>query len=208
MSTVLVMVTGLSLGVAAFASVIAWRLVRDERRRSEARVEALAAEIGAEPGDSPLEPASVLPFPLAAAAIVAFVAAGAVGAAGAFALNRDAATSAAPIATPAAPVADVPLELVALGHDRAGTGLTVRGIVRNPAGSASRSGLSAFVQIYDDRGGLLTTGSAPVASAALEPGAESTFVIVVPNADRVERYRVSFRSADNVIPHMDRRAGV
>ena len=81
-------------------------------------------------------------------------------------------------------------------------------IVRNPAGSASRSGLSAFVQIYDDRGGLLTTGSAPVASAALEPGAESTFVIVVPNADRVERYRVSFRSADNVIPHLDRRAGV
>ena len=207
MSTVFVLVTGLSVGVAAFASVIAWRLVRDERRRSEARVQALAAEIGAEPGDSPLEPGSALPFPLAAAAIIAFVAAGAVGAAGAFALNRDAATPAAPIATPA-PVADVPLELVALGHDRSGTGLTVRGIVRNPAGSASRGGLSAFVQIYDDRGGLLTTGSAPLASAALGPGAESTFVIVVPNADRVERYRVSFRSADNVIPHLDRRAGV
>ncbi len=207
MSTVLLMVTALSLGVAAFASTIAWRLVRDERRRSEARVQALAAEIGAETGYSPLEPASALPFPLTAA-IVAFVAAGAVGAAGAFALNRAPSASAAPIATPAAPVADMPLELVALGHDRAGNGLTVRGIVRNPAGSASRSGLAAFVQIYDDRGGLLTTGSAPVASAALEPGRESTFVVVVPNADRVERYRVSFRSADNVIPHLDRRAGV
>ncbi len=43
MDSTLVTVTVLSMGMAATLSVIVWRLLRDERRRSEARVAALAA---------------------------------------------------------------------------------------------------------------------------------------------------------------------
>src|SRR5215207_354103 len=43
MDTTLVGVTLLSLGMAAALSVIVWRMLRDERARSEARVTALAA---------------------------------------------------------------------------------------------------------------------------------------------------------------------
>ena len=83
---------------------------------------------------------------------------------------------------------------MALSHDRSRTAFTVRGIVRNPGDSPSRGAVTAFVQLYDDRGGLVTSGRAPVASAALLAGEESTFVIVVPGAPDVERYRVSFRA--------------
>ena len=44
----LLVITILSLAVAAVMSVVAWRLAREERRRSEARVEALTAEIHAD----------------------------------------------------------------------------------------------------------------------------------------------------------------
>ena len=74
--------------------------------------------------------------------------------------------------------------------------------------SASRSGLSP-------RSCSSTTTSAAWSPAAALPwhrrrccpGRRRTFVVVVSDADRVERYRVSFRTADNVIPHVDRRAG-
>ena len=118
-------------------------------------------------------------------------------------------SAAAPARHPVSAV-DRPLELVALSHDRSRTALTVRGIVRNPPDGPSRGAVAAFVQLYDDRGGLITTARAPIASAALPGGEESLFVIVVPDAPQVERYRVSFRAADaadNVIPHVDRRAG-
>ena len=49
----LIIITVVSLVVAAVMSVVAWRLTRDERRRSEARVSALAADIHGE-GASPV----------------------------------------------------------------------------------------------------------------------------------------------------------
>ena len=48
----LLVITILSLAVAAVMSVVAWRLAREEQRRSAARVEALTAEIHAD--DLPL----------------------------------------------------------------------------------------------------------------------------------------------------------
>ena len=45
MDLILILVTLLSLTVAAMMSIVAWRAVRSERRRSEARVTALAADI-------------------------------------------------------------------------------------------------------------------------------------------------------------------
>lgn len=50
MDTTLVSVTLLSMAMAASLSVIVWRMVRDDRRRSEARVQALA-ELAATPSD-------------------------------------------------------------------------------------------------------------------------------------------------------------
>src|SRR5438874_1515081 len=45
----LILVTLLSLTLAAVMTTLAWRLAREERRRSDARVAALAAEIHSEP---------------------------------------------------------------------------------------------------------------------------------------------------------------
>ena len=41
-----------------------------------------------------------------------------------------------------------------------------------------------------------------------EPGNpwEATFVVTVPGAGAVDRYRVSFRTDDRIVPHVDRRA--
>lgn len=48
MNSMLILITFASLGLAAAMSAIAWHSVRNERRRSEARIAALAAEIGDE----------------------------------------------------------------------------------------------------------------------------------------------------------------
>lgn len=253
--TFLLVVTIASLLLAAIMSLVAWRIASGERRRSEARVAALAAEIHAAPlrsarvasfaapraasrqdEDLPIRPAAhgnsgptlfEQPqsnrgsSPLAIGSALAFVA---VGAAAAFALagglpslrmpgihaaragTVDALPqSAAAVNHSGAAPADTPLELVALGHDRDGDRLTVRGIVRNPAGGAALDSLTAVVAVFSAAGEPLTSGRAGVESPSLQPGAESTFVVVVPDAVDVARYRVSFRSADRTVPHVDRR---
>ena len=50
MNAILLVVTGLSLLVAGFMSAIAWRMTREERRRSDARVAALSSAIYEENG--------------------------------------------------------------------------------------------------------------------------------------------------------------
>lgn len=198
------MVTALSVVIAVLATAAAWRVVRAERRRSDARVRTLAADISGD-ARSLFEPESTspTPFPIGVAVGVcaAFVAA-IVVAVGAFSADREGPASSAL----SSPASVEPFELVALSHDRSQTALTVRGIVRNPLNSTSRGDIAAIVHAYDDRGDLVASGRAAVA-AALSPGEESTFVVAVPDAARVARYRVSFRAADAVVPHVDRRAG-
>mgnify|MGYP001025074949 CR=1 FL=1 len=46
---------------------------------------------------------------------------------------------------------------------------------------------------------------AAVDSTMLGPGGETTFTVTVPAASQIGRYRVSFRTEDRVIPHIDRR---
>lgn len=115
--------------------------------------------------------------------------------------SRASSENAAPrdAATPA------PLELVALGHDRDGDRLTVRGIVRNPSSGTSVDHLTAVVLMFKRDGGYLGAGRATVESSVLGPGGESTFIVTVPGASAVGRYRVSFRTDDRVVPHVDRR---
>ena len=68
-------------------------------------------------------------------------------------------------------------------------------------------GLTAVVFLFDKQGGFISSGRAAVAAAALAPGAEAPFVISIsiPGVNNVGRYRVSFRTEDRVVPHIDRR---
>jgi len=278
--TFLLVVTLSSMVVALVMSMIAWRIAAEERRRSNARVAALAAEIHA-PAAAPravavqtggarrtevvvrTEPPRVASFPPPrpasrwnddlelrpverastspdlfavqetrsgsrlglVAAIGALVVAGGLALMIAFGRGLPAPAATAPRAeqaapaepaapqTPAASAAPaaaapvVPLELVALGHERGSDRLTVRGVVRNPASGATVERLTAVVFAFDADGGFLASGRAIIEASALGPGGESTFVVSVPVAGAVGRYRVSFRTDNRVVPHVDRRQG-
>jgi hypothetical protein len=256
--TLLLIVTVVSFLVALVMSVVAWRAAREERRRSEARVSALAADIYSDDlelrDDAPSAP-SIAPRPQASmfleptsataapddhagapdglfgsaaqptergprVAIVGGVAV-LVGAIALVVLMLSGGSHQAPggqarrgdiVDTPAVENTSTvekpgatPLELVALGHDRDGDRLTVRGIVRNPVSGGAVDRLTAVVFMFDRDGGFLGSGRATVETPALGPGGESTFVVTVPGAASVGRYRVSFRTDDRIVPHVDRR---
>jgi len=104
-----------------------------------------------------------------------------------------------------AAAASVPLDLVSLTQTRTGDTLTVSGLVRNPRAAAERRQVAAVVFLFDRNGSFVASGRAPLDYQALAPGDESPFVITVPGAADVSRYRVSFRTGDDVLPHVDRR---
>jgi hypothetical protein len=228
--TVLLIVTVASLLLAAMMSVVAWRLAGAERRRSDARVAALAAEIHEIKGDVGLvqegaynpwdlaynshrEPPHSNLFtahqrrsgrrPLATFIVGAF----AVGAVGAMAIVLPRTLARARRVTPAAASisSPLPLELVALGHERIGTQLTVRGVVRNPSTGTPIDLLTAVVIVIAPDGEYLATARAAVETPALQPGGETAFAVTVPGAADVGRYRVSFRTGNRLVPHLDRR---
>ena len=105
----------------------------------------------------------------------------------------------------AAGAPNVPLELVSLRQAREGDILTISGAVRNPSGATDRRQVAAVVFLFDRTGSFVASGRAPLDYQALAPGDESPFVITVPGAADVSRYRVSFREGDDVLPHVDRR---
>jgi hypothetical protein len=217
--------------VAITMTVLAWRVLREDRRRMDARVAALAAEINDGPGtpyaDVTLSEAPHVPVDhLFANAdtegetprprLAAIVGGGAlvVGTIGALLLfatsGRPAASAAAKpklaaAAVEAAAPANSPLELVALGHEREDDHLTVRGIVRNPSGGHALTDVTAVVMLFNQQGGFVTSGRAAI-PGALAPGGEAPFTVTVPGAADVGRYRVSFRTSDGIVPHVDRRS--
>jgi hypothetical protein len=228
MDVTLILVTLLSLALAAVMTVVSWRLAREERRRSEARVAALATEIQPT-GDLPLQPrtpvaaandmfASTTEGPRssspAAAMVVGAVAVVLVaafvwssGSKSSAASSPQAAANRGAVATPAnrnePNAVSVPLELTALTHERDANRLTVRGLVRNPASGGAVRGITAVVFLFDRSGDFVTSGRAPI--DALPPGAESSFAVTIPDVKDVGRYRVSFRTDDRILPHVDRR---
>ena len=219
----LVIVTLTSMLLAAAMSMIAWRIAGDERRRSDARVAALAAEIhGAGADEAPIAwdlpltgvqsgraPDLFVPRSSPRSRSAALFAIGAIVIGGAVASALFLGGKSGPTARTARPATAArgatPLELVALGHQRDGDQLTVRGVVRNPASAAERDRLSAVVFLFTPDGGFLTSGRATIESPALAPGGESTFIVTLPGAATVGRYRVSFRTDDHIVPHVDRR---
>jgi len=232
----LIAITAVSLALAVVASAIAWRLARNERRRSDARVRSLAAEIHSDlaltmrPDGAALateaarsdravsdlfeahEPVRSTAGRMVVAFVVGTLVVG-VAASSIVSLSRQSGhrSAAAAPALPAAPdvrqavASDGPLELVALTHDRDGDTLVVRGTVRNPSTAPAIDGLLAVVYLFDSGGAFIGSGRAPVGGPSLAPGADTLFAVSLPGADRVARYRVSFRTAQHVVPHVDRR---
>jgi len=110
-----------------------------------------------------------------------------------------ASTSAATVA------AQSPLELVSLRHDRQSSRLAVSGLVRNPLVGRPVERLSAVVFLFDQQGSFITSAKAPVDFVKLAAGDESPFVVSMNAPGNVARYRVSFRTDDGIVPHIDRR---
>jgi hypothetical protein len=107
------------------------------------------------------------------------------------------------VASAAAPGA--PLELVSLRHERQSSKLAVSGLVRNPAAGHPVEHLSAVVFLFDQQGAFVASAKAPVDFVRLGSGDESPFVITLDAPANIARYRVSFRTDQGIVPHVDRR---
>lgn len=216
MEIVFATLTLASLAAAAGFGVLAWRSGVDSRRRSAARVAALAAAIGAaEPATlaaadaRPVQVTSMFDAtsrggakgrPLMRMAIIAALAVALVVAAAM--ANRD---HAQPVAAPADAA---PLELVSMRHTRDGSTLKVSGLVRNPPSGAPLTQIAAVVFAFDRSGSFVASGRAALDFTILEPGDESPFVVTVLDVADVGRYRVSFRTETGILRHIDRRAAL
>ena len=234
--TFLLLVTLISLLLAAIMSADRLaRWPRDERRRSEARVAALAAEIHGAERVAPIGPlttsscgraARVIgrrrPVRDRAAGAIAERAGAAVLAAGALRRRRRRPRSSSCSAADASGTTDAVepgaggavagrgarrSSCVALGHERDGDRLTVRGVVRNPASGAAVDRLTAVVFLFDRDGGFLTSGR--VDRRVVRPcgrAANRIFVVTVPGAARRRAGIVSASGPTTaIVPHVDRR---
>jgi hypothetical protein len=209
MDVVLLTLTTLSLAAAAGFGALSWRVGREERERARARIAALSTAMAPPSPETPLlegvAVGSVFDrtteglrgrpvIKLAAGAVMLLLIAG-----GVFVSSRGADSA------PAAAKAPSPLELLSMRYQRQGTTLTVSGLVKNPAGGAAVNRVTAVVFAFDRSGAFVASGRAPLDFSALAPGDESPFVVNVPNVSDVARYRVTFRSGDGVVRHIDRR---
>jgi hypothetical protein len=98
-----------------------------------------------------------------------------------------------------------PLELMSLSHARQNEKLAVSGLVRNPATGKPVERLAAVVFLFDRMGTFVSSAKAEVDFLRLGAGDESPFVVSLTAPRDVARYRVSFRTDEGVVPHVDRR---
>ena len=216
MNVVLTALTVVSLIAAAGFALVTWRTLADDRRRSAARVAALASAIDGgisrtAPAGAPVAVASMFTTtpggslksrPLIKAAVVATMGIAIVVAVAMSSRGKD--DSPAPAASAARQAA--PLELVSMRHAREGSSLTVSGLVRNPRAGSPAARITAVVFAFDKDGTFVASGRAPLDFTTLEPGDESPFVVTIPHVANVGRYRVSFRSESGMLRHVDRRS--
>ena len=259
MDTLLLGITVVSLVVALVMSVTVWKLTREEKQRSAARIAALSAAAGDDvaqssfdsiesvvatdsislrtpaqpktppvPARAPWKPAPPPP-PVVEPPRVEPTLMHATGFLGEAPVERDngsrqkslayaavaffvvlvggtAWVMSAPEGTSAVAVGpNSPLELVSLSHARQNEKLSVSGLVRNPASGKPVERLSAVVFLFDRMGTFVTSSRAHVDFLRLAAGDESPFVVSIDAPPTVSRYRVSFRTDDGVVPHIDRR---
>jgi len=105
------------------------------------------------------------------------------------------------------PASIAPIELLSLRHQTDPTGaFTVTGLVGNPADGTSLTNIVAVVYLFDSQGRYFAGGRATLELGNLRPGDQSPFVVTVPDAGLVDRYRVGFRFQDGgVVAHVDQR---
>ena len=229
MESVLIVITLVSLALTIVLAVVLARLMRDERRRSEARVAVLREMADAAAREHHLdEAADELDLPLTAdvrpagdlfvrrevrsawprrAAVGATIAALVTLTALALRSPRPSPTPATQAGTrPAAAQTEGLLELLSLKQTQGTDTLTIIGLVQNPRDGAVLSKVKATALLFGPDGTFLASGGAPLDFTILRPGDESPFIINVPVTSPVARYRVGFRSEDgHVIGHVDRR---
>ncbi|MBI4265698.1 MAG: hypothetical protein HY657_15090 [Acidobacteria bacterium] len=203
----LMTVTIVSLTAAAGFGAAAWRSLDQQRRRSAARVAALAAAIDGEEHSTPVAVSSLFgTTPGAAVRGRPLITATVVAALAVALIVVVAMAGRTPGAQTAAVQETSPLELMSMHHTRDGSSLTVTGLVRNPRAGPTVSGIAAVVFAFDRDGTFVMSAKAPLDFTTLAPGDESPFVVSLPNVGDVGRYRVSFRTESGVIRHVDRRS--
>ena len=234
MDIALVSVTAISLSMAFAMGIVAWRVIREERRRSDARVAALIAELvrtrstnadlpppraldtrfGSYVSDNDTarqdpppvtEPRAPLlgavtgssgwgrPFLTAVAAGLVVLAV--------VTIAMEPTGDALPVMSEQS----TPVELLSLAHARQGEYLAISGTVRNPADGMEHGRLSVMATVFDEDGTQIGTGQTPLPVRALAPGTQTPFTISMPDADRINRYRISFAQDQTRVPHIDRR---
>jgi|ERR1051325_4560312 len=218
MDMVLLTITTLSLAAAAGFGFLSWRVGREERERERARIAALANAMAPPPPDGFSATGPGTDYTLATRVAVGSVfertteglrgrpvikiAAGVamllIVAGGAFISSWASGAEASKAAAP--------LELMSMRYQRQGTTLTVSGLVKNPSSGVAINDITAVVFAFNRNGAFESSGRAPLDFSALAPGDESPFIVNVPNVSDVARYRVTFRSGDNVVRHVDRRS--
>jgi hypothetical protein len=199
MELVLAAISGV---MAAACAAVAWRTAREARRRSEARVAALAATIDPPRGGEQRPHVDVsMPQPLNPLAKIGIGFGAVTVAIIAAALVIDAAErgSAAPARaqTPA-------LELVTMQPQRQNGVLTVSGIIRNSS-ERPALGIVAEVTVVGTTGELLATRRVPIELQSLPPEANSSFSVTIDGVGAAQRYRIAFRGPEGIVKHVDRR---
>jgi hypothetical protein len=222
MVPVLIGMTMLSLAVAVVATFVAVRATREARRHSEARIETLARDLASEPalpggdigdigdvgfrgmftqvqnGRSAMQaPLSVVAGAILVSAVLGLVFVVSRGVPSAFSSSNGLAE------LPSRAI--IPLELVALGHERRSGTLTIRGVVKNPTHGQEMNTLTATVLLLDADAQVVNSGRAAVHDQALRPDDQSTFLVTLPDGPDVAKYRVGFQTAQGTVPHIDRR---
>jgi hypothetical protein len=98
-----------------------------------------------------------------------------------------------------------PLELIALGHERGKGVLVVRGEIRNPSNGALCCMPAVVVLTFDEHGIFLGSSESDGGSEKLPPGGRAAFSVSIPARTTPARYKISFRSEGQIVPHVDRR---
>jgi hypothetical protein len=210
------LVIALSVAVVALAATMLHR-ARLERRRSEARVAALAAALddplwetpwasARNPNDVSSASQSVtftVPEEVHSSRLPAFAVAALV-VVSASALLVAGMNSGKRVMRPAAAIASS-IELVSMRHALDGETLIVSGLLRNPTQRPTPA-LSAVVSVVGRDGQIVARGESPLDPAMLEPGKETNFRVSVPRVAEPGRYRVAFVNGSHIVPHVDRRA--
>ena len=221
----MLIITILSLGVAAVSGTLAWRVLRADRLRASARVVALESAIDREAYDEHAvsdfaweTPPSTLmlrdaddPPPaddvdqqrssrhrtlLTAAASLA-------GGIVVIVLMAMFADHYDQTVVPTDGGEAQTLELLSMTHSRNGDTLVVSGVVHNPSHTETAP-LTTIVTALDGDGQIVARGSSSL--TALGPGRTAPFTVRVNHPGPVGRYRVSFQTTAGVLPHIDRRS--